>query len=291
LFEMAGFTRLFSLLVGAFALAFSAYIHTPGTTARPTATTPPKTVVPGTRGFAAAPAPMRGALIQVGLGTYQPMGAWGNTYAGGGILHLEPAYKTSKNWIWSLQMRALYGMRVKIDSSLLGFLTTEDNQILGLSGSYAEVRTEGRGTQLGVQLGKVVPMGPTTAKSANVRSSGLDLRLGAGWLQHRILFFNPSGGVPMVYAPYRYGLDRLHRGYYAQQSIGYLRQARNNEYGWSVALEFMQARLIPQRGYNYDTRLPDTQAKWDFSVGVRALYNLSILRAAAPTTGPRFYVD
>jgi hypothetical protein len=234
---------------------------------------------------------MRGALIQVGLGTYQPLGAWAKTYAGGGTLHLEPAYKTSQNWIWSLQLRALYGMRVKIDSSLLGFLTTEDNQILGLSGSYAEVRTEGRGTQLGVQLGKVVPLGGTGAKSAAARNSGLDLRLGAGWLQHRILFFNPSGGVPMVYEPYRYGLDRLHRGYYAQQSIGFLRQSRNNEYGWSVALEFQQARLTPQRGYNYDTRLPDTQAKWDFSVGVRALYNLNILRAAAPTTGPRFYVD
>jgi hypothetical protein len=56
-------------------------------------------------------------------------------------------------------------------------------------------------------------------------------------------------------------------------------------------LEFQQARLTPQRGYNYDTRLPDTQTKWDFSVGVRALYNLNMLRAATPTTGPRFYVD
>ena len=246
----------------------------------------PRTVVPG--GMlrpAANQAPLRGALIQIGLGTFQPTGAWAKTYAGGGTLHLEPGFKTSKDWLWSLQVRSVYGMRVKIDSSLLGFLTTEDNQILGLSGSYAEVRTEGRGTQIGGQVGRIVPV------LGSKPGSGLDLRLGGGWMQHRIHFFNPSGGVPMVYTPYRYGLDRLHRGTYGIQSVGYVHQARSGEFGWSVALEFQQAYMLPQRGFNYDTRLPDTQAKWDYQVGIRALWNLNILRAATPSEGPRFYVD
>jgi hypothetical protein len=33
------------------------------------------------------------------------------------------------------------------------------------------------------------------------------------------------------------------------------------------------------------------QAKWDYQVGIRALWNLNILRAATPSEGPRFYVD
>lgn len=95
----------------------------------------------------------------------------------------------------------------------------------------------------------------------------------------------------MVHEPYRYGLDRLHRGTYAQQSVGYFSRSRNGDYGWSVALELQQAYVLPQRGFNYDTRLPDVDPKLNFSIGIRALWNLNVLRPAAPTTGPRFYVD
>ena len=226
-----------------------------------------------------------GIYIQTGLSTLTPLGDWKRTYASGMVFALDPGYKTEKQWTVGLLGRALYGMPVRIEEQILGFLETVDNQILGLSGSYAEVRTEGRGTQLGVYLGKIFP------KTGLNPLSGIECRIGGGWMQHRIVFTNPEASVPLVNKPYSDGFDRLHQGAFWEQSIGYFHRDPKGSIHYQLGLDLFQARTVSARGYNYDTRLPDTEKKWDLGWQIRATWYLPLFKSSQPKTGPRFYVD
>lgn len=205
--------------------------------------------------------------IHVAPGIETPLGAWRADYANAGVFRvLGDLSLTPRQYVWG-DFTARFGGGVRNTDQILGFLVNEDGYIIGNDGSPALVRLEGRGSNAALGYGYRAWMkGP---HSAAVEAGGL-------LMSHKI-WFNNSGGVPMLTKPYVYGLDRLRRGLGLQAALRYSYFDALGTVNFSVALRGGLARTDFVRGYYYGTtNQPFPEAQWDGFLGLEATWYLPL---------------
>jgi len=239
-----------------------------GAIARPRRSTPIPEKVEG----------QRGGLIQVGLGGYQPSGAW--THRFGSMLDVQASYSLLNGaTLIGLDLGSLHSSQVKNMSDVLNFLLTPEGEILSNDGSYGSLRIEMRGWQMGGHIGQRYPLNPLgPAKSTWY------WKVKGGVMQHKIAFMS-SGGVPMLAAPYTYGMDELRRGPFVSEELGFLHLGRIAPH-FALSLVAFQGYMLPIRGYSFTLQGPTTAAQWDAGWGIRATWILPMLQEKSAI---RFY--
>ncbi len=157
---------------------------------------------------------------------------YGGTWSGGDLkerfgyfnhIGITAGYKFQKNWYAGIAGDFMFGNQINISNYQLfkNFVDSYGN-ITDQNGDAATVLTFSRGFHVNGEIGKVFN------KLGHNKNSGLFLKLGAGFLNHRIRIESNDHVVPLLEKEYKKGYDRLTTGLNTSQFLGYLFMADNN---------------------------------------------------------------
>lgn len=171
-------------------------------------------------------------------------------------------YKSHKNWILAADGAYQFGNNVK-DLNFLYNLTNTSGMVMNASGTPGNYNIGMRGFNV---FGKAGYLFPLTLRNPN---SGIMVLAGAGIYYHKINIATTNHDIPTLTEELKKGYDNLCMGPAVTQFIGYSYQSHNRFYNFYIGIDFMQAFTKSIRGYNYDTMQPDTEKRFDMTVGGR----------------------
>lgn len=132
-------------------------------------------------------------------------------------------YKFNKNWYLGLEGDFMFGNNVKMTYyDLFHSLMDSKGYITDQNGDAATVLKFARGFHANIEVGKVFN------KLGHNKNSGLFIKIGGGYMQHKIRIETNDHVVPLIEKEYRKGYDRFTSGFNSTQFLGYLYMADNN---------------------------------------------------------------
>ena len=153
-------------------------------------------------------------------------------------------------------------------------LINEDGTITDVFGEPAEILLFERGWTATFEIGKIIPnIGPNP-------NSGIMLKLGVGYMQHKIRIEHQTSEVPQIEGDYIKGYDRLTGGPLLTEFIGYQYLGTAKFANFFFGFEFMQGLTTDLRSYNIDTQQRDSGARLDMLSGFRFGWTLPIYKRA-----------
>ncbi|MEI6346800.1 MAG: hypothetical protein WCP69_02525 [Bacteroidota bacterium] len=171
--------------------------------------------------------------------------------------------KTSSNWTFGLDVNYLWGDQIKNKDSVLKNITNSDGNIIDGNGQYAIINYTESGWTGTFTVGKVFPL---TKKNQN---SGLWIKGGIGFLQHKILITNPKNVAPQIKDDYKKGYDQLANGLSCSQFIGYLWISKRSAVNAYAGFEIIEGWTKSRRTTDFNTGLPDKSQKFDVLTGFK----------------------
>lgn len=123
-----------------------------------------------------------------------PGGAMQELYGPGAVVGLGYSYKNKSNWIFTFDANFIFGNNIKNDSIFADFMNS-NNQITGVTGLVADIKTYQRGMAFNARIGKILPVfGPNP-------NSGILITGGIGFLQHKIRIEDQFVEAPLISYP------------------------------------------------------------------------------------------
>ncbi|NNE54566.1 MAG: hypothetical protein HKN32_01000 [Flavobacteriales bacterium] len=203
--------------------------------------------------------------IHVGFsyGFQLPGGDMSTRFGANGSLGLQLNVKSTENWFYGVDATALIGDNVK-EPGLIGNLLTERDEIIDNEGKIADVRIQERGYTVMATGGKLFDViGPNP-------NSGILVKGGIGFIQHKIRFEHQFNRITQLEDPYVKGYDRLTNGLALSQFVGYFHMSNNRLANFFVGVEAFEGFTQGRRDINFDTGIVDDQPRFDALVGFRA---------------------
>lgn len=171
-------------------------------------------------------------------------------------------FKLSTNWVFAADVSYQFGNKVK-DLDFLYNLTNSSGNIMTNSGTDASYNVGMRGFSSFGKVGRVFPLGLKN------RNSGIMVMLGGGIYYHKINISTTRNDIPTLTEDLKKGYDKLSMGPAATQFLGYYYHSHNRFYNFYIGVDFVEAYTQSVRKYNYDTMMPDTDKRWDMTIGAR----------------------
>ena len=179
--------------------------------------------------------------------------------------------KTTRNYLYGLEGGFIFGNRV-IETNLLRGLINSQGQIVDMEGTMADVQVFERGYSMFGVVGKIIPVaGPNP-------NSGIMLKLGGGYMRHKIRIQTQKNEVPQLEGDYLEGYDRLTAGPAAMIFIGYQHFSNNRRINFNIGFEMQLGFTESLRAYNFDARTSETGRRSDALTGFRAGWTIPIYK-------------
>ncbi len=182
--------------------------------------------------------------------------------------------KTNKNIYYGIEYNYLWGGKVKNGDEIIKEILTHDGQIIGQDGQNAIFQYMLRGHTLWGHVGKLFPV---VSPNPN---SGILLRLGIGYIQHRMFVSVQDNTALQLKDDYKKGYDRLTDGFGLTQSIGYLFLGDSRMWNFYGGFEFSQGFTKNRRDINFDTREKDNSSHIDLFYGFKIGWVIPLYRRA-----------
>ena len=183
-------------------------------------------------------------------------------------------YKLKSNIYFGIEYGYLFGGKVKNGDEILQYILTQDGQLIGQSGEYAIFQYMQRGHIIWAQVGKLFPVfGPNP-------NSGIMIKLGAGFTQHRMDVSVQENSALQVDGDYKFGYDRLTRGFGLNQFIGYHYLGDSRIWNFFAGFDFSQAWTKNVREMNFDTRMKDDSQHLDLYFGIKVGWIIPLYKQA-----------
>ena len=185
-------------------------------------------------------------------------------------------WKLKNQWLFGLEGEFLFNDNVKPNDILAG-IATQEGEIIGSDGTFAEISMMERGFRLSLKAGKIFPLlGPNP-------NSGLLATVAAGLLQHKIKIDVKDNNVPELDDNYKKGYDHLTNGLALTEFIGYMHCGNSRKINFFAGIEFTQAFTKNRRDYNFDTMSKDNSKRLDLLFGIKAGWFFPIYKHAVNT--------
>lgn len=191
-------------------------------------------------------------------------------------------YKTHKHWQFELKGQALFGQKVK-EENIVSHLINEDGTITGNTGQPADVTAVMRGFSTGFSVSRLIVF------QDDLPNSGLIVKLGTGFMQHKIKYEDVLNEVPQFSDKYVVLFDRLSNGLYVSQAIGYQYLAKNRLVNYSITFEIMEGFTASRRNYNFNETNNEKLNRLDISYGIQFTWFLPFYDRSK--SKERYYTD
>ncbi len=159
------------------------------------------------------------------------------------------AWKDAHNWVYGFEGNFIFGSQVKTKDLFVN-LVDSNGQIYDEGGSVGLVVVNARGFNIDATFGKVIPV-----FSPN-ENSGLFLKGGVGYLQHKIRVETQDQYIPTLETSYRKGYDRYTTGFNFHEFVGYSFMANQGVVNFYGGFYFSQGLTKNRREIFFDQ--PDT---------------------------------
>lgn len=213
------------------------------------------------------------AIISLGYAFQFPGGDLASSFGNNSTIGPAFHYKTNKNWLWTIEMNFIFGTKVKNSSDIISDISTDDGNVIGLDGMYANVRPMERGFTLYAKVGKIIPvfnMNP---------NSGLIFNFGSGYVQHKIRWDVEGNNVPALEDDYKKGYDRFTEGFALTQELGLFYMGDQRLWNFKVSAEFVESFTTMKR-YNFDTMTGESKSRLDLFFGAKVSWMMPLFDRA-----------
>lgn len=179
--------------------------------------------------------------------------------------------KGKRNFFFGLEGSFLFGDQVE-EPGLLRNVINSEGQIVDMDGVMADVLLYERGWTAMAIAGKIMPIaGPNP-------NCGIMLKLGVGYMRHKIRIQTQKNEVPQLEGDYLEGYDRLSAGPMASLLIGYQHFGNQRLINFMAGFEVITGFTEPLRAYNFDSRRSETGTRFDGLLGIRVGWCLPIYK-------------
>ncbi|MEO8590654.1 MAG: hypothetical protein ABI432_14865 [Flavobacteriales bacterium] len=177
--------------------------------------------------------------------------------------------KTRSNFTFGVEGSFIFGNKV-VEPGILRNVINSAGQIVDSDGQMADVFLYERGWTAFATVGKILPLfGPNP-------NSGLMLKVGGGYMRHKVRVQTQKNVVPQLEDEYLEGYDRLCAGPAALLFVGYQHLSNRGRVNFFVGMELMAGFTQALRPYNFDTELCNTPDRTDLLTGLRVGWCLPI---------------
>ncbi len=203
--------------------------------------------------------------------SYQfPGGDIADRYGDNSTIGLGLRYKTSKNFVYSVDANFIFGSDIKNTDSILSMVLTHDGFIIDGNGTYALYALYERGYNINFSFGKVLPiLNPNP-------NSGLMVTAGFGYMLHRMKIDNQHRTAPQISGDYAKGYDMLTGGFSLNQFVGWYYMGNSRLTNFYLGIEFHQAFTKSLRDWDFHSMKKDDNKYFDFFIGLKIGWMLPI---------------
>jgi hypothetical protein len=177
------------------------------------------------------------------------------------------SYRAANGLLFGFNFSTLWGGQVK-ENGMADSLGGPSNQLIDLNGNIAFVKLFSTGYHGDAFLGYLFKL--------NNPNSGIVLRAGMGFLQHKIRFQYTTNMMPQFENDRVKGYDRLTNGHTYTQFIGYQYSSVLKRIHLWAGIEHTLGITQNRRGFNYDTRQFDTEVRRDNLLSFKAGFMIPI---------------
>lgn len=186
-------------------------------------------------------------------------------------LGLSASVKFKSNYSLGLEGSYLFGNNI-VDRSVLKEMVTPNGVIVNQDGEPASILLFERGYTVSLFAGKVIPVvGPNP-------NSGVLLKLGVGWIWHKLLIQHQNDQLPALEGEYLKGYDGLSSGPMGTLFAGYQHLGNNRFINFVVGFEMNVAFTHPLRPFNFAKGKPDDDGRMDSLHGLRVGWTFPIYK-------------
>ncbi|MCB0770364.1 MAG: hypothetical protein KDC00_08160 [Flavobacteriales bacterium] len=188
--------------------------------------------------------------------------------------------KWASGYLLGAEGSFLFGNKV-VEPGILRNVINSEGQIVDVDGEQADVFLYERGWTAFAVAGKLLPViGPNP-------NSGLLLKVGGGYMRHKVRVQTQKNVVPQLEDEYLEGYDRLSAGPAALAYIGYQHFGNKGRINFHLGVEVMAGFTNALRSFNFDTEQFNTNDRVDLLTGIRVGWSLPIYRKV--DTGIHYY--
>ena len=202
-----------------------------------------------------------------------PGGNMAERFGNNSNIGINVLVKRPSNWLLGFEGSMIFSDNVH-EPNLGHELINSDGTVTDKFGAPADILLFQRGWTATFVLGKIInTVGPNP-------NCGIMLKLGAGYMQHKIRIEHQNNEVPQLEGDYLKGYDRLTGGPMFIQFVGYQHISNSRLANFFFGFEFMQGITTNLRSYNIDTMQRDDGVRLDLLTGLRVGWTLPIYRRA-----------
>lgn len=210
-------------------------------------------------------------LVQVSYAYQVPGGDMALRFGDNSNIGLGAQRKFRSNHSLGIEGSFIFGNRV-IEPNMLRNVINSAGQVIDQDGVMADVFLYQRGWALFGTAGTLLPLiGPNP-------NSGLSLKVGAGYMRHKVRVQTQQNVVPQLEGDYLHGYDRLCAGPAALAYIGYQHLSSRGRVNFHVGVELMAGFTTALHPYNFDTESYNKAQRVDLLSGLRVGWTLPIYR-------------
>ena len=167
----------------------------------------------------------------------------------------------------------LFGNQIR-ERTIIDNLLTQSNTILDADGRSANLLVSMRGWQFRGNIGRVFSFNKPNP------NSGILVRAGVGFMQHKIRVEDRQVNTPQLAWPYQKGYDRLTNGLMLTQFVGYQIYSNTKLLNFYAGIEFNEAFTKNRRAYNFSEKRQDTDSRFDSSIAFKFGWMIPIYKRA-----------
>ncbi|HMN05932.1 MAG TPA: hypothetical protein PKD45_09405 [Flavobacteriales bacterium] len=191
-----------------------------------------------------------------------PGGDLAQRFGNNSNLGLSGSVKFKSNYSLGLEGSYLFGNKI-VDRSMLKEMVTSNGVVVNQDGEAASILLFERGYTVSVFAGKLIPVvGPNP-------NSGILLKLGTGWIWHKLLIQHQNDVLPALEGDYLKGYDGLSTGPMGTFFAGYQHLGNNRLINFMVGFEMHVAFTHSLRPWDFAKGRADDGSRVDGLNGLR----------------------
>lgn len=213
----------------------------------------------------------KGFLIGAQGGYDVPFGdmakGFGPSWRVGGSLQ----YRLQNNWQFGVKGDFLFGTDLR-DDSLLWNIKDASGFYINDNGRRSGMEIAERGYMLGLTAGKMFPF------SKAYPNRGLLVQLTAGFMQHKVFYFNLQDYFSQLRDDYKKGYDRLTNGVFLEPYVAYQHFSESGLVNFHVGVGATLGFTAGRRDWQFDLSRPYKDSRFDGLFGIRAGWYFAIYK-------------